>query len=179
MRKPGVFDRLEGQVSINRLQGYAIAFVVIGVVLAVGLTVMGNVKDEMVIDTAVSNESDTVNFSEGTTTWTLDNTPVVTGSYTVYNDSAQTTQLTEGTDYTVIDLSNGTFRIDRAAGGNVYTDYTYEADDTEAQQGATNAIDGLSTFTEWLPIIALVIISAIIIGLVSMFNSSSGQRGRA
>lgn len=93
------FEKRAGQVSISRLQGYSIAFVVIGVVLTVGLRVLGGVKDQI--------------------------------------------------------------------------------NDTSAEAGATNAIDGLSTFTEWLPIIALVVVSAIIIGLVSMFNNSGGSRGRA
>jgi len=88
-----------GQVSIERLQGYAIAFVVIGVVLTVGLRVLGGVKEQINSSTAA--------------------------------------------------------------------------------EGATNAIQGLTTFTDWLPIIALVVVSAIIIGLVSMFRSNGGNRGMA
>jgi len=91
----------KGQVSVSRLQGYAIAFVVIGVVLSVGLNVLTGVKGAM-------------------------------------NDST-------------------------------------------AEKGADNAIEGLNTFTEWLPLIALVVVAAIIIGLVSMFRNAGGggQRGRA
>lgn len=95
-----VTGKQAGQVSVQRLQGYAIAFVVIGVVLTVGLRVLAGVKDQI--------------------------------------------------------------------------------NNTEAQNGATKAIEGLTTFTDWLPIIALVVVSAIIIGLVSMFRGGSGgQRGRA
>lgn len=89
-----------GQVSIDRLQGYAIAFVVIGVVLTVGLRVLSGVDQQI-------------------------------------NDST-------------------------------------------ASEGAQQAMDGLVTFTNWLPIIALVVVSAIIIGLVSMFRGgNSGSRGMA
>ncbi|SDX38091.1 hypothetical protein SAMN05443574_1404 [Haloarcula vallismortis] len=89
-----------GQVSIDRLQGYAIAFVVIGVVLTVGLRVLSGVDAQI--------------------------------------------------------------------------------NDTTASEGAQQAMDGLVTFTNWLPIIALVVVSAIIIGLVSMFrNSGNGSRGMA
>lgn len=87
----------KGQMSISRLQSYAIAFVVIGVVLTVGLNVLGGVKDEI-------------------------------------NDST-------------------------------------------AEQGATNAIEGLTTFTNWLPLIALVVVAAIIIALVSMFRRSGTTAG--
>lgn len=83
----------KGQMSISRLQAYAVAFVVIGVVLTVGLNVLGGVKDEI-------------------------------------NDST-------------------------------------------AESGAANAIEGLSTFTNWLPLIALVVVAAIIISLVSMFQRSN------
>jgi len=89
-----------GQVSINRLQGYAIAFVVIGVVLTVGLRVLSGVNEQI-------------------------------------NDST-------------------------------------------ASEGAQQAMQGLVTFTNWLPIIALVVVSAIIIGLVSMFRGgNNGSRGMA
>ena len=86
-----------GQMSISRLQTYAIAFVVIGVVLTVGLKVLGGVQDQI-------NNSD-------------------------------------------------------------------------AEAGATQAIEGLTTFTEWLPLIALVVVAAIIIALVSMFRNTSGRAG--
>jgi hypothetical protein len=89
-----------GQVTMSALQGYAIAFVVIGVVLTVGLRVMGGVSDQI-------------------------------------NDST-------------------------------------------ASQGAQSAIDGLTTFTDWLPIIAIVVVSALIIGLVMRFGGrNGGSAGRA
>lgn len=95
-----LYGKSAGQVSINRLQGYAIAFVVIGVVLTVGLRVLAGVQEQI--------------------------------------------------------------------------------NNTEASDGAASAMEGLTTFTEWLPIIALVVVSAIIIGLVSMFRGNNGgQRGRA
>jgi len=83
----------KGQVSLTNMQTYAVAFVVIGVVLSVGLSVLSGVKDEM-------------------------NT-------------------------------------------------------SEAEQGASQAMEGITTFTNWLPLIALVVVASIIIGLVSMFQRSS------
>lgn len=88
-----------GQVSVSRLQTYAIAFVVIGVVLTVGLRVLGGIKTQI--------------------------------------------------------------------------------NDSEAEAGAEQAIAGLSTFTDWLPLIALVVVAAIIIGLVSMFRNRGGKKSGA
>ncbi|KXB05828.1 hypothetical protein AKJ51_04695, partial [candidate division MSBL1 archaeon SCGC-AAA382A20] len=62
-----------GQVTILRMKTYAIAFVVIGVALVIGLRILGGVKEQI--------------------------------------------------------------------------------NDTTAQQGATQAMEGLSTFTEWLPLL--------------------------
>jgi hypothetical protein len=51
--------------------------------------------------------------------------------------------------------------------------------DTTAQQGATNAIDGMNELLGFLPVIGLVVAAAVVIGLVSGFGRSSGMRGRA
>jgi len=49
---------------------------------------------------------------------------------------------------------------------------------TNAEQGATNAIDGMNELLGFLPVIGLVVAAAVVIGLVSGFGRG-GTRGRA
>lgn len=51
--------------------------------------------------------------------------------------------------------------------------------DTTAETGATNAIDGMNELLGFLPVIGLVVAAAVVIGLVSGFGRQSGMRGRA
>lgn len=50
--------------------------------------------------------------------------------------------------------------------------------DTTAETGATNAIDGMNELLGFLPVIGLVVAAAVVIGLVSGFGRG-GMRGRA
>lgn len=50
--------------------------------------------------------------------------------------------------------------------------------DSTAETGATNAIDGMNELLGFLPVIGLVVAAAVVIGLVSGFGRG-GMRGRA
>ena len=188
-------SKLKGQVSVQQLQQYAIAFVVIGVVLTVGLSVLGGVKEGMVVSEAVTDEAKSP-ATPFPTNVTVDKASkstfvsVVDGSETVtfYDSNAgSNTTLTAGTDYNSFydsgkfGLLNTTTTEDyNASEDKVYLDYSAEMELESAQKGASSAMEGLTTFTGWLPVIALVIVAVIIIGLVSMFRSgNNGRRGRA
>jgi|SRR6056297_2193831 len=51
--------------------------------------------------------------------------------------------------------------------------------DTGAETGATNAIEGMNELLGFLPVIGLVVAAAVVIGLVSGFGRGTGMRGRA
>jgi len=52
--------------------------------------------------------------------------------------------------------------------------------DSTAQTGASDAIDGMTELSGFLPIIGLVVAAAVVIGLVSKgFGNAGGARGRA
>lgn len=52
--------------------------------------------------------------------------------------------------------------------------------DSTAQTGASDAIDGMTELSGFLPIIGLVVAAAVVIGLVSQgFGGAGGSRGRA
>jgi len=185
---------LRGQVSINRLQTYVIAFVVIGVAGSVGLSIMSGVQGSMTLYEDVTGEQDSP-ANPLPTNYTLDKSTestfveIQSGSVQVsfYDSSADTyTTLTEDTDYTVyyeqgeVTAKNSTALSDYdAASDHLETNYTAEMEDTDARQGAGYAIDGVNELLGWLPIIGLVVAAAVVLGLVGMFAGSSGTRRRA
>jgi len=194
MNAPNLFKKQKGQASLDRIQGYAIAFVVIGVVLTVGLSILGGVEDAMYLTEDVSDEvhQPATPFPTNVTVDKASQSDflrVSAGSETVtfYDSSAgSNTTLSEGTDYNAY-YDAGKFEMLNSTSLNDYNDsedelyfsYDAEVEDTTARNGASSAMTGLTTFTNWLPIIALVLVSSIIIGLVSMFRNSNGTRGMA
>jgi len=181
--------------SIDNLQSYAIAFVVIGVVLSVGLNVLVGVQDSMTVTESVTAESaqPSTPFPTNVTVAKESESTflsVQAGSETLvfYDDSAGTNTTLSESDYNgfyedgKFELLNTSTTTDyNSSSDKIFLDYDAEMENTEARKGAGNAIEGLNTFTEWLPLIALVVVASIIIGLVSMFRNSGrgGSRGRA
>lgn len=174
---------------MNQLQGYAIAFVVIGVALTVGLQVLTGISAEMHQDRDVTGELHAPTSLPAEVTVDNVGDGLVTSSETIkwYDASASTnTTLDKSSDYTVVSYENGTFDVldnfnyNQSDGDELYFDYTWEDPDTQASAGADSAISGLTTFTDWLPIIAIVVVSSLIIGLVMRFGGSkNGSKGRA
>lgn len=79
--------------------------------------------------TSVTNETFELN---DTLTYVLAHYPVVSGSYTLYNDTGQVTELTDETHYNITTLANGTvwgvIGIQTSGAGdrhNVSMDYQY------------------------------------------------------
>lgn len=166
------------ELSVDRLQTYAIAFVVIGIVLALGLRVMTGVQEGARSNLNVDNE--TFNATSDPFTYTVaeasDSEFVQLTRVTCYESDAQNTELADE-DCNISDASAGKVSVSTALDdGDESVAYEYE-DTNKATEGADQAILGLSTFTDWLPLIALVIVAAIIIGLVSMFKGGSKRRG--
>lgn len=53
-----------------------------------------------------------------------------------------------------------------------------ETEDAAAYDAVNDAIEGIGEFTGWFPLIALVVVAAIIIGLVSRGFGGGGGMGR-
>lgn len=165
-------------LSMDRLQTYAIAFVVIGIVLALGLRVMTGVQAGARSKEEVVNE--TFNATSDPFVYTVDEASdsefVQLTQVTCYESESQDTALADE-DCNISDASAGKVSISTTLDdGDESIHYDYE-DTNEATAGADQAILGLTTFTDWLPLIALVIVAAIIIGLVGMFRGGSKRRG--
>lgn len=172
---------LQSGQSMERLKMFAIGFVVIGVTVTVGLDITSSVKDNIVVDRTVDNETFNVtsNQYEYTVTEAGDADFLTLTSATAYNTTTQSTQLTVSI---IGDGTSGKVFVNGSAGNTDLQsiDYRYEDKDTDARQGASDAISGLTELSGFLPIIGLVVAAAVVIGLVSTgFGSSSGRRGRA
>jgi len=171
-------SKLKGQVSLSRLQTFVIAFVVIGVAGTVGLDIMGSVQDNMTINRAVDNE--TFNATSSTYTYTVseaaDSDFYTLSSVTVYQSESQDNEITT---VEIIDADAGKVEINSTVDSDLESiDYSYEDEDTQARQGASNAIEGMNELLGFLPVIGLVVAAAVVIGLVSGFGGSGRQRGR-
>jgi len=98
-------------------------------------------------------------------------------SVTCYDTTSQDTEIS----CSITDASAGDIEINAATDttGDESIDYSYRDEDTDARQGADNAISGMEELLGFLPVIGLVVAAAVVIGLVSGFGASSGKRGRA
>jgi len=169
---------LKGQVSLSNLQRYVIAFVVIGVVGAIGLDVMGSVQSNMYNSLSVENE--TFNATSNPYTHTVaeagDTNFYELNSVTCYDTVDQGTEIT----CSITDASAGEVQIDAATDTEDETiSYSYMDEDTQAREGADQAISGMNELLGFLPVIGLVIAAVVVIGLVSGFGGSGRRRGRA
>lgn len=155
---------------------------------------MGSVQGNMVMDEVVTAEVDQP-AGPLPSNYTLDRSTssdfitVKPGTVSVVlEDSSASTNITldQGTDYVVYNDA-GNVELQSSPGGvsyddtsdQVYTDYTAEVEDTQAREGASNAISGMNEILGFLPVIGLVVAAAVVIGLVSGFGSNGGQRMRA
>ena len=107
--------------------------------------------------TAITNETFELN---DTLTHTLDHFPVHASSYTLYNETAQTTALTETTHFTLdvaTGLVSGVAGIADGPPHNVSIDYTYE-ESTYIGDGSTRLL-----FTYITLLVAVAIIASVVL----------------
>lgn len=172
-------QKVKGQVSLSNLQKYVIAFLVIGVAGTVGLSIVSSVQGNMYNSLSVDGE--TFNSTNDPYTYTVseasDSDFYELTSVTVYDSESETSELSA----TITDASAGTIEVSgsNSDGDLEVVDYQYEDEDTEARNGADQALTGLNELLGFLPVIGLVVAAAVVISLVSGFGGRGGRRGRA
>lgn len=172
-------QKVKGQVSLSNLQKYVIAFLVIGVAGTVGLSIVSSVQGNMYNSLSVDGE--TFNSTNDPYTYTVneasDSNFYELTSVTVYDSESETSELSA----TITDASTGTIEVSgsNSDGDLEVVNYQYEDEDTEARNGADQALTGLNELLGFLPVIGLVVAAAVVISLVSGFGGRGGRRGRA
>jgi len=170
--------KVPGQVSLGKLQGVVIAFVVIGVAGTVGLNIMGSVQDTMTVSGEVANET----FNATSSTFNVTVAEASDGDFEeltsvqVFESEQQDSELSAS----IVDAEAGKVEVSSTVDQDLESlSYRFEDADTETRAGADQAIQGMNEVLGFLPVIGLVVAAAVVIGLVSGFGSSMGRRGRA
>ncbi len=176
---------LKGALNLNALASIALMFVIVAIVLAMGGRILTDVQTEM-IDTAyetVTNEGP-YTFANATDAapYNLNTTYYPVTSITIFNG---TSVLIISLNYSVVDASSGQYNItnwNNSLGDteSVEVNYTYSRNEYGMSYNATGrGLEGIGTFADWLPLLAIIIISVIVITmLMGGFGKSLGG-GRA
>jgi len=164
------------RADINRLSGYGLALLILVVTLAVGGIILAEVETQASEQTKVTDEQYQPIDSDGITepiTITLLNTPVKEGtvSLSFYDASAAAEfALSDPENYTVINYETGELSVtyvpeyNSTDGDYLLADYTYYAT-TDASTILNKGKDALMNFGDWLGLIVIVIMSAVVIGI--------------
>lgn len=159
---------------------YAVLFVVVGVTFGIGLSILTSVNAGMVVNEDVANE--TASALDSSNNYTVSKASesnfVELTDVTCYDTVSQNTEIS----CSIADAEAGV--VSSTASNDTDSesvDYSYDAEDEQAQKGTTQAIEAILTFTQWLGLIALIIVAGIIIRHVTGFGRSAGgqRRGRA
>lgn len=163
---------------MEKVKMFSIGLVIVGVTLTVGLKITSGVTNNMVVDKNVTNET----FNATSDPFTYKVAEASTSNFnelvsvTVYDTTSQSTELTAE----IVDAEAGKVNVSGTVDADKESiDYNYHDDDTEAQTGGNDAIDGLQELSSFLPIIGLVVAAVVVIGLLTSGLGGNGKRGRA
>lgn len=152
-------------MELQDLRNGVILFVLVGMLLGLGITLLGNVGDAGSKVETVTNESIVIPAINGTRN--LAHT-YITSTFRLTNYSDGTS--VSFTNYTV--STNGTIQIwDNTTycktGSTCYAYYTYTNYDTESRTAVVAVNSAISTIaTSWMGLIILVVVMSILIALV-------------
>ncbi len=174
-------------MNLGSLQGVIWTLVTIGIMLVVGLTVLDNLEetaDETVASADVLNQANTTSIYNNVTAVAFANATLLALddiTCSLYNFTNHTTgTLIGATNYTVGGDGNcyATMTDDGDAnsvingtGWNVTFAFVYD-EATDASTAAASTITATADIADWLPVIVVIIIAAVILGLVYFFRRS-------
>ena len=156
-------------MDIKDLYPAVLALVMISILIAVGLTVMGNMSDQVRTDATTTDDT----FTASNASCVAVGTYITTSTATFENNSGKEDTFSPG--YFTWDRTGryaGSCVTLNAAGvaaglngTSVNTTYTHGAS-TTAQTSIDAGVTAVSGFTTWFAIIVIIIAAAIIIGIV-------------
>jgi len=159
-------------MEMQKVQGFILAFLLIGVMLGIGITVIDKLGTSVRVETAVTNENRTVLLNSP---MTFTNDYVTTTSVSFKNASSGTaissaffsfdkTGKFQASTYTLLVAGVGYNNT------KVNVSYTY-GDSGAATDAITESSNAIGDFAGWLGIIVVIIAAALIISLViTSFN---------
>lgn len=156
-------------MAIDSIGKIVLVFAVSAIIIGISVTILSTIQTSQYVNAAVSNES--VTFSLNNTEYATAKTPIV-GVAAVYGDDAHTcTYPAEKYVVTTTGIklyTNGTLACPNITNGTAhYVDYTYQNQYGTDANVTGSGITGLSTFASWIPTLAIVIVSAVIIGIIT------------
>jgi hypothetical protein len=161
-------------MEMKSLIGFSLLLISIGILLAVGILMMGKFSDAARVSTVVQNESFVMPLKNAAVT--LGNTDITTFTK-VLNETGDVLPAANYTITKATGVLNNTGNITGfATGMTLYAYYTYDEYDTPAATSVGAVSDELSGIaTNWLGLIIIVMIAAIVLGLV-MRSFAGGVR---
>jgi len=144
-------------MEVRQLEGFVLLLVMLGMIIGVGVLVLDKFGDAVQDDTTVTNETVTITANVGQ----LANDEIVS----IQSIGNKTTVMTNWVDTGINWTESGGISFNNTA-GELYFNYTYEADST-----ATTAVGNVNTSigtiaTTWLPLVVTIVILSIILTLV-------------
>lgn len=165
------------KANLNKLQSFVIAFVVIGVAGSVGLNILGGVQDAATNEATVTAEE--FDATSDPFTYTVADASesdfVELESVSVFDTTSENTELTA----TITNATTGEVEVQGATDADLESiNYEYEAKDTEARNGADQAISGVNEVLGFLPVIGLVLAASVVISIVTGFTGRYRNKGK-
>jgi len=160
-------------LTLQDLSSYSITFITVAIVLSIGATILLSIQTTQYISTSISNESR--DFASSDTYYDLQGSGCCAVGYTtcsaMYDDADHTNTYLNTSQYTCSDTQikiyvNGTGGYPNMTTGTHYYDYGYNNPYSTASNATGYGLTGTSTMSQWLPIIAVIIAAAIVIGII-------------
>jgi len=173
-----------GQYTIGALGGLAIAMVVAAIIIAIGGNVLGDVQEQLSVDTWSYNQ--TISATGNVSTLLTQNIRlpnlIINTSVVVYNESGMTSSananVTMDSACYNVEIANSTISFNEPAvtpdctdmanssASTYYVNYQITYLETSAYNATKGGLEGTNTFGDWLDTIALIIVAAVVIGIV-------------
>jgi len=158
----------KGQIELGAVPTLVISLVVIGIVLAIGATILQSMGTASSFNPAGNTVQNISNIRTTAVIYNLTATPVLGGSVTYCNQTGGTAL--GSTNYTVYPSNATVVFHSNFLSGNAsycYVSYSYEM-----MSNAANATllgqEGVSAFADFQSVIAIVLVAAVILGLVGL-----------
>jgi len=148
-------------MQLGQLQQYVLIFIIAVVIIGIGGTILVEIQETQYFDVSVSNE--TVNFVSNDTYYQVANANVQT-----FTSVQNATYVIPTTNWAGV-AANRSIKImvnASMATGNYLVSYGYENRGTVASNATSSGLEGIETFGDWLPTIAVIIAAAVVIGII-------------